>query len=147
MRIPTEPEEVLPVSQSKPWIISAVCLVMIGLLYFGSSYLHNNHASEYPTEEAPLLPHSSTAPDLEVLEAKPQTEEYGRYIIGTVQNHSAFTYSYVQIDFNLYDKSGAQVGSAFANVNNLEPGKKWKFKAILADDNAATFKVKGVSGW
>jgi hypothetical protein len=67
--------------------------------------------------------------------------------VGTVKNNSPKTYSYAQVEFNLYDNSGAQVGSTSANVNNLEPNRKWKFKAIIYVDNASSAELKGVSGW
>ena len=49
------------------------------------------------------------------------TDEYGiRYKIeGTIKNNTDKQYSYVQVTFNLYDKDGAQIGSALANINNL----------------------------
>ena len=60
------------------------------------------------------------APDLEVLQAKSVSNGYSKYIIGMVKNNTDKTYSYVQISFNLYDDSGAQVGSSIDNINNLE---------------------------
>lgn len=91
---------------------------------------------------------SETAQAFTVVNWKWKTGEYGnRYIVGTVKNNTNKQYSYVQIEFNLYDKSGAQVGSTMDNINNLEPQGTWKFEAIVMEDKATQAKLKGVSGW
>ena len=85
--------------------------------------------------------------DLEILETDTSNDGYVRYVVGTVRNNTKKTYGYVQVTINLYDASGAQVGSTLANVNNLEPSGIWKFKAPIMDDNVAKFKVKEVTGF
>ncbi len=77
-----------------------------------------------------------------------EKNEYGnRFVVGTVKNTGTKTYSYAQVSINLYDSSGAQVGSALDNLNNLEPGGLWKFRAIVIEDTAENAKVKEISGW
>lgn len=74
--------------------------------------------------------------------------EYGnRFITGEIVNNSAKRYSYVQVQINLYDGAGAQLGSTMANVNNLEPGGVWKFRAVVLQDDFTAYKVAGVSGF
>lgn len=68
-------------------------------------------------------------------------------IIGTIKNNSSKEYSYVQVEFNLYDSNDNQVGSALANVNNLEPHGTWKFEAVVIEANAKKAKLKGISGF
>lgn len=83
-----------------------------------------------------------------VTETAPTTEEYGvRYVTGTVVNQSKREYGYVQVQINLYDTTGNQVGSTMANVNNLAAGGVWKFKAVILEDDATKFKVKEVTGF
>ena len=48
------------------------------------------------------------------------------------------TFAYAQVEFNLYDGSGALVGSTLANINNLEPGVTWRFEAPILEQNVAT---------
>lgn len=86
-------------------------------------------------------------PALVLVEHSTMVDSYVRYIVGTVKNNSKKTYSYVQIQFNLYDASGAQVGSTMANVNNLEPGGLWKFKALILEDATASYKLLDITGW
>ena len=75
--------------------------------------------------------------------------EYGNiFIAGTVKNESAKSYRYAQISFNLLDKNGNQIGNAFANVTGLEPGRAWKFEAVVAKtDGLHTFEFHEVKGW
>ena len=91
---------------------------------------------------------SSTASDLQLVESHVETGDYGiKYIVGSVKNNGAKTYSYVQVTINLYDNSGAQVGSTLANVNNLEPGGTWKFKAYWTEKDGTSYKIKEITGW
>ena len=56
--------------------------------------------------------------------------DLGIEITGTVVNRRSRSVSYAQISFNVYDDSEAQVGSAFANITNLESEGRWNFKAV-----------------
>lgn len=76
-----------------------------------------------------------------------QAGEFSGAIVGTIVNNSDHTYGYAQIEINLYDSSGAQVGSAMDNINNLEPHGRWKFSAVVFNQNTATYKVKGISAY
>lgn len=69
------------------------------------------------------------------------------HITGSVKNNSKRTYSYVQIQFVLYDESGSQVGTALANTNGLESGNTWKYDALGMADNVSTFKAIDLSGY
>lgn len=69
-------------------------------------------------------------------------------IQGTLRNNSGRKYSYVEVRFNLYDKSGAQIGNTMANINNLEPYGTWKFEAPLPRDHGdRPFTLSGVKGY
>jgi hypothetical protein len=94
-------------------------------------------------------PTSTPMENLQLIEAHQTTGDYGvKYIAGSIKNNAGKTYSYVQVTINLYDTSGAQVGSTLANVNNLEPGGIWKFKAVVINaDDATNFKVKEITGF
>ncbi len=76
-----------------------------------------------------------------------KTGEFGGTISGIVENHRSRKLSYAQITFNLYDESGAQVGSAMANINGLEPGGKWKFEAVSFGTDFATYKFSDLTGF
>ena len=91
---------------------------------------------------------ASSASDLQLIESHVETGDYGsKYIVGSVKNNAGKTYGYVQVTINLYDNSGNQVGSTMSNVNNLEPGGTWKFKAYWLEKDATNYKIKEISGF
>lgn len=96
---------------------------------------------------APDAGDTAAKPDLEVVDHKSVSDEYARYIVGTVRNNTDHSYSYAQVEINLYDKSGSQVGSTVANINNLAPHGLWKFKAAVLEDNAVRSEIKDVTGF
>src|SRR5207248_8193500 len=75
------------------------------------------------------------------------TGRFGGKITGTVVNRRNRKLKYVQISFILYDESGAQVGTALANVNDLEPGGRWNFEATSFGKNFRTYKFSELSGF
>ena len=80
------------------------------------------------------------------------SDEYGisYKIEGTIKNNTDKQYNYVQVTFNLYDKDGAQIGSALANINNLEANGLWKFKAIgsIGDGKSVdSYKLIEITGF
>jgi len=77
---------------------------------------------------------------------KGEQGEFGTTIIGTVVNRRDRKLTYAQITFNLYDNSGAQVGTAMANINGLEPGGRWNFKAIGLGGGSSRYKFSELSG-
>lgn len=74
-------------------------------------------------------------------------EEYVSYEMGQIKNVSDDTYGYVQVEIRLLDDSGAVVGSSMANVNGLEPGEVWKFRAALMEKRATQIQIKDVMGF
>ena len=83
---------------------------------------------------------------------KGESDQYGySYTIeGSIKNNTNKQYSYVQVTFNLYDTDGAQIGTALANINNLEANGLWKFKAIGSLGNGksvASYKLVEITGW
>ena len=73
--------------------------------------------------------------------------EFGGEITGMVVNRRSRKLSYAQITFNLYDHSGAQVGSAIGNINGLESGGTWKFKATSLGVRFVKYKFSELSGF
>ena len=74
-------------------------------------------------------------------------ENYSSYIIGSLKNTTSKTYSYAQVTFNLYDADGAQIGTALDNINNWEPDGLWKFKAIILEQDVASYKLVKVEAF
>lgn len=129
-------------------------LIVIGIV--GSILGDDNTKQQVSQPTAPAAStQSKTEPaqepakksNLEVIESSIQKDGYISYIVGSVKNNSSKQYSYVQVEINLYDNSGAQVGSTLANANNLEPGAIWKFKAVVTEENATKYKIKDITGF
>ncbi len=74
--------------------------------------------------------------------------QYGnQQVTGMLENTNNKQYSYVQVEINLYDKEGIQIGSTLANANHLEPNGKWRFKAVVLEGSAVRAKLKGVTAF
>ena len=71
------------------------------------------------------------------------------YIEGTVKNNTDKKYSYVDIEFSVYDKDGNNLGSCYDNNSNLDPNGSWKFKAICSGEPSeiASYKLVEISGY
>ena len=74
-------------------------------------------------------------------------DRFGGKITGIVINRRNKKLSYAQISFNLYDESGAQVGSALDNINGLEPGGRWKFEANSFGTDFSTYKINEMTSY
>ena len=74
---------------------------------------------------------------------------YGVKITGILVNNTDEDKSYLQIEYNLYDADGAQIGTALANINNLKAGGTWKFEAASMEkpEDVANWERVDVSGF
>lgn len=89
----------------------------------------------------------SAEPALELVRHEFGRLLHGREIImGEVRNNSDREYRLVLVEFNLYDKDGAQVGTASDMIRNLEPHGTWRFEAKIFHEKAVKYKVKNLSG-
>jgi hypothetical protein len=68
------------------------------------------------------------------------------YIVGQVRSNGNKRYGYVSIIFSLYDKSGAKVGTALAGISGLNAKGLWRFRAVVAEKDAANFELQSLSG-
>jgi hypothetical protein len=81
--------------------------------------------------------------DLELIEDS--TEDH--FIVGRIRNNAAKRYNYAQVTFGVYNAHGEQVGSAVANINGLEPGGTWKFRAPILQGEATRYKLDKITGF
>lgn len=102
----------------------------------GSNITNQSDDKEEPKKE-----------DLELIEHSFKEEEYINYVVGTIINNTNKEYNYVQIEVNLLDEDDAIIGSTLDNINNLGPGKKWKFKAMILDDETVKYEIKNITGF
>ena len=74
-------------------------------------------------------PQQETKKEYEISDVKLKSDEFSTYVAGVLKNNGGKK-GYVQITVPCYDKNGAKLGDALANVNDIEANGKWKFKAI-----------------
>ncbi len=116
---------------------------------FAASSFEITQDAPATTEAATITAKKETPPKgLFVEEFSLQMDAYGvGKIVGTLKNTTSREYGYIQIEFNLYDAGGNQVGSTLANINNLEPGRTWKFEAPVLTSEATEAQVKNITSF
>lgn len=73
--------------------------------------------------------------------------EYGNLsLTGTATNTTDTELSYVQISVAFLDETEAQIGTSMANTNNLAPGQRWKWEAMLMDMNTSAVDSASITG-
>jgi len=122
-------------------VVLSILIITVGSYWFVNNtdylndYLDNNEADRFTLLDG----HSGKA------------DSYGiSYTIkGTIQNNTSKNYSYVQVQFNVYDKDDNDLGSCLANNNNFEANGKWLFEAICFSDaeKIKTYKLMEITGW
>ncbi len=77
------------------------------------------------------------------------TGDFGfKTINGSMKNISGKTLSYASLTFALYDKDGAQIGTAIANINNLTADSVWKYSASpLTTEDWSRFELTEMQAW
>lgn len=73
-------------------------------------------------------------------------DSFSMKITGTVVNRRPVAVRFAEIRFRVYDSTGAQVGTAFAVINDLEAGGRWNFKAIYLGGRGARYRLSKLSG-
>lgn len=62
-------------------------------------------------------------------------DSYGdRYIVGSFKNISSVELDFVSVSFRLYDKDGNQIGNTNDGVDDLLPGKTWKYETYISEE-------------
>jgi hypothetical protein len=63
------------------------------------------------------------------------------YAVGTVRNTSNRERFGVKVDLDVLNNDGDKIGSATDYTQVLEPGKEWKFRALVTDRKAVKAKL------
>ena len=86
--------------------------------------------------------------DVEVVDCKIESRTMGfKYIVGTAKNNSDHEYSYLMIEFNLYDDEGRLLHNTFDSIENLEPNEVWRFEVPIFEEDATRVEVENISGF
>lgn len=130
----------------KKWWLWGIIVVLLIALGSAGSDNKDQGVGTKDGDSTPVVSDKAKAPDLEVVEHSTESDEFTTYIVGKVKNNTGKQYKYVQVELNLYDAEGSQVGSTLDNTNNLEPGGTWKFKAVALEE-FDSYKIKDVTGY
>jgi len=140
------------------WFILIVLMVIISSASAGSKSSNSNSSQ---TKSVSTDASTTTKTETAKTETKPkekyefvgevtsEKDSMAIYIEGIIKNNSGKELSYAQVTYNLFDKSGNQVGTAISNINNLAKDGTWKFKAMGIDTDGvvATYKLAEVTGF
>lgn len=139
-----------------------VALVVLALIFGGSSnekeYSSDKGRTEVATGEATEAAEDDAQEQTQQAEAHKEkytitdenfdtSDPYFTYITGVLTNNTDRDVTYLQIEYNIYDADGNQIGSAFDNINNLKAGGTWKFKAYVTEEGAASYELADVTGF
>jgi hypothetical protein len=155
---------------TRRWIYAALGVVGVALLG-GAAYLDlaSDNSPKVaaasirpvrPSNASPVLPAPAPAPvpppepeppaDLgHGLKAGAVTLEKlgdGRliYAVGTLSNATTRQRFGVKVDLDVLDDQRPKIGSATDYADVIEPGKEWKFRAMVTDKAAASARLAGV---
>jgi hypothetical protein len=67
------------------------------------------------------------------------------YAVGTIHNKSNRQRFGVKVELDLYDDQNARIGSATDYAQVIEPGKDWKFKALVTEPKAVRAKMAAIT--
>ena len=70
-----------------------------------------------------------------------EVDQYTAIVTGTL-THNGSNKKNLRLSIPCFDKDGNRVGDAIATIDELEKGKKWKFRAVLNEENVASCKIK-----
>jgi hypothetical protein len=102
-------------------------------------------AKETKTEEVKSDIEEQQSGQLELIEWSLRSDEYNDYVVGIVENNTADEL-WVSIVFGTYDADGFKMGET-QDAETLGAGEKWKFEAMIFEDNVDTVKVISLEGW
>ncbi len=124
------------------WAVGGIILFVLFSIVCSVAF---NEAVEETFEEIQDI---WSAKDVELVDYEIESRTFGtRYIVGTVKNNSNHEYSYLQIEFNLYDSNGVLVGNALDSIDNLKPNEIWRFEALIFEDEATRVEVEDITGF
>ena len=130
------------------WIVVVIVVVIIASAAGGGKT-----SGESTQQSATAQTESVSTPKPEKYEIvgdlTTSSDAFSYSISGVIKNNSGKDLTYLQVEFNLYDANGNQLGTALANIDNLAKDGTWKFKAVGIDtDNAvASYKLAEITGY
>lgn len=118
-----------------PRSIVYATMILLGVLIYDNFCLNGLTIQKYPSS-------------MELLEAKWKIREKSeRYISGRARNPLSMSYLHIQVEFDLFDADGNQIGTASDEASHVGSHESWDFEAKVTDPRAVSFKLKGFTGY
>ncbi len=96
---------------------------------------------------APIVPEVVPPPVLIVVGDKSERDSFDeQWLNGMVVNQTEKAYQFVQISYDLFDSTGAQIGTATANTRGIAPHGRWLFKTVI-NGHCTRFKLAKLDGY
>ena len=96
---------------------------------------------------APIVSEVAAAPLLIVVGDKSERDRYDeQWLDGMVVNQTEKAYQFVQISYDLFDSTGALIGTASANTRGISPHGRWLFKTVISG-HCTRFKLAKLDGY
>jgi hypothetical protein len=94
-----------------------------------------------------VVPEVAAPPSLIVVGDKSERDSHDeQWLNGMVVSQTEKPYQFVQISYDLFDASGAQIGTASANTRGLAPHGRWLFKTVISG-HCTRFKLSKLDGY
>ena len=96
---------------------------------------------------AAVVPEVAAPPPLIVVGDKSERDSHDeQWLNGMVVSRSEKPYEFVQISYDLFDSTGAQIGTASAATRGLAPHGRWLFKTVISG-HCTRFKLSKLDGY
>ena len=72
-----------------------------------------------------------------------------RRVEGIIINQADTAFAVIEVSFKLFNEDGEEIGIASADVEDLGPGKRWKFSAQIPgsiETDVSSYEVESLTG-
>src|SRR5262249_29171773 len=66
------------------------------------------------------------------------------HALGTIQNDSDYQRFGVKVELDLFDTTGAKVGTATDYTSVIEPRQSWHFRALVVEPSVSSAKIRAI---
>lgn len=129
------------------WLVAIIVIIVLAM--FGSAM-----GGESTSTEEKKTGSTTKTEDLTLLDDHKGSVDsnYSYKITGTIKNNKNKEYTYVSVEFYVYDTEGNLLDTCLGNNSGLEANGSWKFTAscFFSDGNAsdvASYKLKEITKW
>jgi hypothetical protein len=72
-------------------------------------------------------------------------DDYSYTVEYTLTNDTGRDFSYIEVQYDVFDANGVKLGNSFTNISNVTNGQVFKIKLDLYQEGAASYKITSIS--